>query len=122
MEMETTTRKPEDQGNASSPDGHAQALERKMRRKVDLRLCTIAGLLCSLNLLDANVISSAAVTSMPQDLDLQGSRFSVAIFIFTVASIVFQLPSTLAVRFAGPRLWFSAIQLVETEVENVPRG
>lgn len=37
--------------------------ERKLRRKVDLRLCSIAGILCSLNLLDSGIISSASVTT-----------------------------------------------------------
>jgi hypothetical protein len=34
-----------------------ERLERKLVRKVDLRLCTIAGILCSLNLLDSGIIS-----------------------------------------------------------------
>ncbi|KAF2009788.1 MFS general substrate transporter [Aaosphaeria arxii CBS 175.79] len=88
------------------------ALERRIRLKVDLRLCSIAGILCSLNLLDSGVISSASVTSMLSDLGLdQGNRYSVAIFIFTIASIAFQLPSTVAVRTFGPRIWFSAITI-----------
>lgn len=86
-----------------------KALERRLRRKIDLRLCTIAGILCSLNLLDSGVISSASVTSMLADLDLTGNRYSVSIFIFTIASIAFQLPSTVAVRTFGPRLWFALI-------------
>lgn len=86
-------------------------LERTMRLKVDLRLCTIAGILCSLNLLDSGIISSASVTSMMDDLELYGNRYSVAIFIFTVSSVLFQLPSTLAVRFVGPRIWFSIITM-----------
>ena len=85
------------------------AIERRVRLKVDLRLCTIAGVLCSLNLLDSGVISSAAVTSMPTDLGLTGNRFSVAVFSFTLSSIAFQLPSTLAARALGPRLWFAAL-------------
>ncbi|KAK0624587.1 major facilitator superfamily domain-containing protein [Bombardia bombarda] len=88
------------------------AVERRVRRKVDLRLCTIAGILCSLDLLDSGVISSAAVTSMLTDLGLDvGNRFSVSIFIFTIASIVFQLPSTIAVRAFGPRRWFTFITI-----------
>ena len=83
--------------------------ERKLRLKVDLRLCTIAGLLCSLNLLDSGIISSASVTSMLGDLDLTGNRYSVAIFIFTVSSIVLQLPSTILVRTIGPRIYFSVV-------------
>ena len=85
--------------------------ESKLRRKVDLRLCTIAGLLCSLNLLDSGIISSASVTSMLADLDLTGNRYSVAIFIFTVSSIVFQLPSTILVRTLGPRIYFSIVTI-----------
>ncbi|KAJ9656991.1 hypothetical protein H2198_004591 [Neophaeococcomyces mojaviensis] len=80
---------------------------RHLLRKIDLRLCTIAGILCSLNLLDSGIISSAAVTSMPQDLGLTGNRFSVAIFIFTVASICAQLPATIIMRFVGPPIFFS---------------
>lgn len=83
--------------------------ERRLRLKVDLRLCTIAGVLCSLNLLDSGIISSASVTSMISDLELTGNRYSVSIFIFTIASIAFQLPSTIAVRTFGPRRWFSFI-------------
>ncbi|KJY00947.1 MFS transporter like protein [Zymoseptoria brevis] len=83
--------------------------EKRLRLKVDLRLCTIAGILCSLNLLDSGIISSASVTSMLSDLDLTGNRYSVSIFIFTISSIAFQLPSTLAVRFFGPRIWFAFI-------------
>jgi MFS family permease len=91
-------------------DGIEEAWEKGIRLKVDLRLCSIAGLLCSLNLLDSGVISSASVTSMLSDLELDvGNRYSVSIFIFTIASIAFQLPSTIAVRTFGPRIWFSFI-------------
>ncbi len=84
--------------------------EKMIRLKVDLRLCTIAGLLCSLNLLDSGIISSASVTSMLKDLGLdQGNRYSISILIFTVASVCFQLPATLAVRLVGPRLFFTVI-------------
>ena len=81
---------------------------RRLRLKVDYRLCTIAGLLCSLNLLDSGIISSASVTSMLKDLGLdQGNRYSVSILIFTVASVCCQLPATLAVRIMGPRIFFA---------------
>ena len=83
--------------------------ELRLRNKVDWRLCTIAGILCSLNLLDSGVISSASVTSMLGDLSLTGNRYSVAIFIFTVASITFQLPSVILLRFIGPRMFFCIV-------------
>lgn len=81
----------------------------KIRHKVDLRLCSIAGILCSLNLLDSGILSSAAVTSMPTDLGFTGhsQRFSIAIFIFTIASICAQLPATILMRMVGPPIFFS---------------
>ena len=84
-------------------------LERKLRRKIDIRLCSIAGILCSLTLLDSGILSSASVTSMLKDLDLQGNRYSTSIFILTIASVVFQLPCTIAARLVGPRIWFALI-------------
>ncbi|KAI2642733.1 retrograde regulation protein 2 [Xylaria nigripes] len=108
--LQQTSPEKHDSNSNSAMDIEADnALARRLRMKVDLRLCTIAGILCSLNLLDSGVISSAAVTSLPTDLGLSGNRFSIAIFIFTISSIVFQLPSTLAVRMFGPRVWFSFI-------------
>ena len=101
-----------ERSHSEDDDVEDDELERRLRLKVDVRLCTIAGILCSLNLLDSGVISSAAVTSMLSDLELDvGNRYSVSIFIFTIASIVFQLPSTIAVRTFGPRLWFSFITM-----------
>lgn len=90
----------------------ASQREEKLRFKVDLRLCTIAGVLSSLYLLDSGIISSASVTSMLKDLGLdQGNRYSVSILIFTVSSVCFQLPATLAVRIVGPRIFFAGITL-----------
>lgn len=96
---------------ASDTDGNkVDEEEKRLRAKVDIRLCTIAGLLCSLNLLDSGIISSASVTSMLSDLGLdKGNRYSVSILIFTVASVCFQLPATIVVRLVGPRIFFSLI-------------
>lgn len=99
----------EDLDSRSSSFHHSiqDGISKALLRKVDLRLCTIAGILCSLNLLDSGIISSAAVTSMPKDLGLTGDRFSVSIFIFTVSSICAQLPATILMRFVGPPIFFS---------------
>ena len=104
------SRKPAAPETEQTYDSEALDQAKRLRLKVDYRLCTIAGLLCSLNLLDSGIISSASVTSMLKDLGLdQGNRYSVSILIFTVASVCFQLPATLAVRIVGPRIFFAVI-------------
>ncbi|KIW65040.1 hypothetical protein PV04_07327 [Phialophora macrospora] len=108
-DSDSDTELPVEIAQGSNQDGSNRAeAEARLRLKVDLRLCSIAGILCSLNLLDSGIISSAAVTSMLSDLDLTGDRYSVSIFIFTVASVCCQLPATILLRFIGPRLFFSA--------------
>lgn len=103
--MDTTTTAMNREITPSSDD----EITKRILRNVDLRLCSIAGILCSLNLLDSGIISSAAVTSMPHDLDLTGNRFSVAIFIFVIASIVFSIPATIFMRMVGPPVFFSLV-------------
>jgi hypothetical protein len=75
-----------------NPCLETERMERKLVRKIDIRLCTIAGVLCSLNLLDrfecpqndldnllmfcSGIISSASVTSIFEDLGLGvGNRY-----------------------------------------------
>lgn len=92
---------------ADGDQGGSREKEKRLRSKVDLRLCTIAGLLCSLNQVDSSVISSAAVTSMLSDLGLEGNRYSLSILIYSVSCLFFQLPATIAVRLVGPRIFFT---------------
>lgn len=110
-----TSIKPDQLDRERETDGDASveeltSLEKRLVRKIDWRLCTIAGILCSLNLLDSGIISSASVTSIFEDLGLgEGDRYSVSILVYTVASVTFQLPATLLVRALGPRVMFGCI-------------
>lgn len=89
-------------------DGTGDApLDPRIMRRIDLRLCTIAGLLCALDLIDSGIMSSASATSMPSDLGLTGNRYSTAIWIVTVAQVVFKLPATILMRFVGPPAFFT---------------
>ncbi|KAJ4393178.1 hypothetical protein N0V93_002385 [Gnomoniopsis smithogilvyi] len=87
-------------------------LDRRIVRKIDLRLCTIAGLLCALDLIDSGIMSSASATSMPTDLGLVGDRYSTAIWIVTLAQVVFKLPATIAMRFIGPPVFFTCTTIL----------
>lgn len=87
-------------------------LDRRIMRKIDLRLCTIAGIICSLDLIDSGVMSSASATSMPQDLGLIGARYSTAVWIVTLAQVIFKLPATIAMRFVGPPVFFTCTTIL----------
>ena len=98
-----------DAGGEVGDDSSSLKLDRAILRKIDIRLCTIAGLLCALDLIDSSIMSSASATSMPADLGLHGNRYSVAIWIFVLAQVVFKLPATIVMRLVGPPLFFTAI-------------
>lgn len=87
-------------------------LDRRIVRRIDLRLCTIAGLLCALDLIDSGIMSSASATSMPTDLGLTGDRYSTAIWIVIVAQVVFKLPATICMRLVGPPVFFTATTIL----------
>lgn len=96
-------------GEKNAQTEAATCLDRRIVRKIDLRLCTIAGLLCALDLIDSGVMSSASATSMPTDLGLTGDRYSTAIWIVVLAQVVFKLPATIVMRFVGPPVFFTLI-------------
>lgn len=101
----------DDDDETASDHPHPE-LDKRIIRKIDLRLCTIAGIICSLDLIDSGVMSSASATSMPQDLSLTGNRYSTAVWIVTLAQVVFKLPATLAMRFVGPPIFFTCTTIL----------
>ena len=75
------------------------------RRKVDLRLIPILGILYSIAGLDRVNLSNARVAGMNEDLGFNvGNRYSIALLVFFVTYFLFELPSTLSLRRLGPKL------------------
>lgn len=101
----------DDDEELASDQPHPE-LDKRIMRKIDLRLCTIAGLICALDLIDSGVMSSASATSMPQDLDLVGVRYSTAVWIVTLAQVIFKLPATIAMRFVGPPIFLTCTTML----------
>lgn len=101
-----------DDDEENADDQPHPELDKRIVRKIDLRLCTIAGIICSLDLIDSGIMSSASATSMPQDLGLVGNRYSTAVWIVTLAQVVFKLPATIAMRFVGPPVFFTCTTIL----------
>lgn len=61
-------------------------------------LCIVFGL----SLLDRTNISTAYIAGLSEDLDLAvGSRYSIALLVFFVGYVIFELPSTWVIRRLG---------------------
>ncbi|KAF2668376.1 MFS general substrate transporter [Microthyrium microscopicum] len=99
------------------------AEEKKIWRRVDLRLVVLIGFMYCVSLMDRANLSNAKVAGMESDprdpkfkheqgLNLIGFRYNIMSLVFFPPYIIFQIPSTVIVRALGPRLHLGTITLL----------
>ncbi|KAI5851530.1 major facilitator superfamily domain-containing protein [Morchella snyderi] len=89
------------------------AYEKKMMRKIDIRLLPILGILYSVSLIDRTNMSNAAVAGMRDELKLKiGDRYSIALLIFFIPYLLFELPSNIVLRRVGAAKWLGTIVML----------
>lgn len=84
------------------------AHQRKVIRKIDIRLLPILGMMYSISLVDRTNLGLALVAGMQEDLELAvGNRYTIIVMVFFVAYIIFEIPSNLILPKAGPANWLA---------------
>lgn len=81
-----------------------KALEKKLLRKLDLRVIPILWCLFLVSFFDRSNIGNAKISGMTKALNMQGNDYNVAVTIFTVSYVVFGVPANLLVKKFGPKL------------------
>jgi len=82
--------------------------QKKVIRRVDVRLLPILGLMYSISLVDRTNLGLALVAGMQQDLGLAvGDRYTIIVMVFFVAYIIFEIPSNLILPKAGAANWLA---------------
>lgn len=89
---------------------------RKVKHRIDRRLVTTVGIMYCISLMDRTNLSAAAIAGMTAELQLnvlmgEVSRYSVVTLVFFATYIVFQFPSTVVIRYLGPRSHLAGITL-----------
>jgi len=85
-------------------------IEKKVIRKIDIRLVPILGLLYTASLVDRSNISVARISGLDEDLDLDnGNRASIALLVFFIGYIIFEIPSNMVIQSAGVANWIAGI-------------
>ncbi|KAK7451530.1 major facilitator superfamily transporter [Colletotrichum acutatum] len=77
--------------------GFSFAEQKRIMRRVDIRLVATVGLLYCFSVIDRSNLPSAAVAGMREDLDLNGNRYPVSVILG---------------RTLGPRAYFTAITII----------
>ncbi|RPB08151.1 MFS general substrate transporter [Morchella conica CCBAS932] len=81
--------------------------ERKLMRKIDIRLLPVLCILYLLAFLDRVNISNAAIFGLKEDLGLGGVEYNTALTIFFVPYIICEIPSNILLKRLKPHLWLS---------------
>lgn len=81
--------------------------EKKLLRKIDLRLIPTLCILYLLAFLDRVNISNAAIFGLREDLKLDGVKYNTALTIFFVPYILCEIPSNVLLKKLKPHLWLS---------------
>lgn len=77
---------------------------RKIIHRIDRRLVTTVGLMYCISLMDRTNLSVAAIAGMNAELMLNiNLRYNIVTLIFFTTYIVFEFPSTIVIRYLGPR-------------------
>ncbi|KAJ5163513.1 Major facilitator superfamily domain general substrate transporter [Penicillium coprophilum] len=108
-EQELSQRK---SGNESPVYDIDEAHQKRVIRRVDLRLLPILGIMYSISLIDRTNLGLAFVAGMEEDLELDiGNRYTIVVMVFFVAYIIFEIPSNFILPRAGAANWLAFLGL-----------
>ncbi|KAJ5961145.1 Major facilitator superfamily domain general substrate transporter [Penicillium vulpinum] len=98
-------------GSPSEEDeGFTPQEQKKIIRRIDLRLVTMTGLAYCISLMDRTNLSMAAIAGLKEELRLDiGQRYSIAVMMFFVPYILLQPPMTVIIRKLGPTYFLGGI-------------
>ncbi|KAF5007233.1 hypothetical protein FDECE_6427 [Fusarium decemcellulare] len=84
-------------------------VEKKLLMKLDLCIYPTLFIIYMMSFLDRINISNARIQGMPQEIDLSGNRFNIALFIYFVPYILLEVPSNILIRKVRPSFYLSTL-------------
>ncbi|KAK5451867.1 hypothetical protein LTS15_007590 [Exophiala xenobiotica] len=85
------------------------AAERRLVRKIDIRVIPVLFTLYLCAFIDRVNIGNARIQGLEKDLDMRGEDYSVSLFIFFIPYILCEVPSNLLLKDVRPSLYLSGI-------------
>jgi hypothetical protein len=84
---------------------YSAEMERKLVRKIDIRLLPLIVIIYLFNYLDRNSIVQARLYGLQEDTNVHGAVYQTAISIFSAGYIAMQIPSTLIMTKMRPHIF-----------------
>jgi len=85
---------------------------KKVRWKIDKRLIPLLAAMYLCSFLDRANIGNAKVAGMETNLNLKPGEFNTALSIFYVGYVIGEVPSNMALKRFGPRLWIPIVMFL----------
>ncbi|KAK4055978.1 hypothetical protein OIO90_002972 [Microbotryomycetes sp. JL221] len=85
--------------------------EKRLLRKIDLRLIPFLSLLYLLSFLDRVNIGQARLDGLEEDLGLVGNQYQIALVVFFVGYVITEVPSNILLKLLRPTRFIPAIML-----------
>ncbi|OJJ80118.1 uncharacterized protein ASPGLDRAFT_179868 [Aspergillus glaucus CBS 516.65] len=83
--------------------------EKALVRKIDLVLLPMVWIMYLLSYMDRTNIGNAKISGMETDLDLTSNQYSIALVVFFIGYVVFEVPSNMLLSRIRPSLFLSGI-------------
>ena len=83
--------------------------ERKVTRKTDYILVPVLCLLLNVAYLDRTNIGNARIQGMTEDLNMTGSDYNIALFMFFIPYLLLDVPANMLMRKYRPPIFLSAL-------------
>lgn len=85
------------------------AAVRRLNRKLDLHVLPPLFILYFLSFLDRGNIGNAKIQGLEKSLEMSGQDYSIALCIFFIPYILFEVPSNLILKRLSPSTWLSIL-------------
>ncbi|KAJ3557628.1 hypothetical protein NPX13_g9888 [Xylaria arbuscula] len=86
--------------------------EKKLLRKCDLHVLPPVSFIFFLAFLDRTNIGNAKIQGLTEDLHMTGHDYNIALFIFFIPYILFEVPSNIIIKKVAPSTWLSLIMVL----------
>ncbi|ETS74505.1 hypothetical protein PFICI_14371 [Pestalotiopsis fici W106-1] len=94
-----------------SPEERA-AREKKLIRKIDLRLLPILILMYIMNYIDRNALPQAKVQGLVADIGLVGVEYNIVLSLTFIGYILMQVPSNMILGLTRPSIYLSVVMIL----------
>ncbi|KAE8368275.1 major facilitator superfamily domain-containing protein [Aspergillus caelatus] len=94
---------------SETPDRSDRDAEKRLLRKCDLHVVPILTLLFMFAFLDRINIGNARLMGLEDDLGMSGHQYNIALFVFFIPYILFEVPSNMILKKVKPSWWLSGI-------------